>query len=79
MTSLNSLGTRLLIDGELVTDVDFTVDVINPSTGEVARTVPLGGIGEVDCAIAAARRAFRRRRVAFPAGRSARRNHDAAW
>ena len=58
MTSLSSVGTHLLIDGELVTDVDATVDVINPSTGEVARTVPLGGIGEVASAIAAARRAF---------------------
>jgi aldehyde dehydrogenase (NAD+) len=58
MTSLSSLGTHLLIDGELVTDVGSTVDVVNPSTGELARTVPLGGIAEVDSAIAAARRAF---------------------
>ena len=58
MTLLSSLGTRLLIDGALVTGVGDTIEVINPSTGEVARRVPLGGIGEVDSAIAAARRAF---------------------
>ncbi|TAM65273.1 aldehyde dehydrogenase family protein [Mycobacterium sp.] len=58
MTSLRSPGTHLLIDGELVSDVAATVDVINPSTGEPVRTVPLGGVGEIDAAIAAARRAF---------------------
>jgi aldehyde dehydrogenase (NAD+) len=58
MTSLRSLGTRLLIDGELVNDTGSTEDVINPSTGEPARTVPQGGPAEVDSAIAAARRAF---------------------
>jgi aldehyde dehydrogenase (NAD+) len=58
MTSLRSLGTRLLIDGELLSGVGSTVDVINPSTGELAGTVPMGGLGEVDSAIAAARRAF---------------------
>jgi aldehyde dehydrogenase (NAD+) len=58
MTSLSSLGTHLLVDGQLVGDLDSTADVINPSTGELARTVPQGGLGEVDAAIAAARRAF---------------------
>ncbi|KZS61321.1 hypothetical protein A4G26_11325 [Mycobacterium kansasii] len=58
MKSLSSLGTHLLIDGELVGDVDSTVDVINPSNGELARTLPLGGLAEVDAAITAARRAF---------------------
>ncbi len=58
MTSLGSIGTHLLIDGELVSDVDSTVDVINPSTGELARTLPQGGLVEVDSAIAAARNAF---------------------
>ncbi|MGO9098471.1 MAG: aldehyde dehydrogenase family protein [Mycobacterium sp.] len=58
MKSLSSLGTHLLIDGQLVSDLDSTVDVINPSTGELARTVPHGGLAEVDSAIAGARRAF---------------------
>ena len=78
MTSLSSVGIHLLIDSELVTDVDATVNVINPSTGEVARTVPLGGIGEVASAIAAARRAFDRGRVASSASHSAQRNPHAA-
>ena len=58
MTSLHSVGTRLLIDGELVDGLDATVDVVNPSTGESVRTVPQGGISEIDAAIGAARRAF---------------------
>ena len=58
MTSVASLGTHLLINGELVSDVGSTIDVINPSTGEVARTVPQGGIAEADFALNAARRAF---------------------
>ena len=58
MTSVHTLGTRLLIGGELVGTADSTVDVINPSTGETARTVPQGGLGEVETAIAAARKAF---------------------
>lgn len=58
MTSLSSLGTHLLIDGELVGDADSSIDVINPSTGEVARTLPQGGVAHVHSAIAAARRAF---------------------
>lgn len=58
MTSVRSRGTRLLIDGQLIGDLGSTIDVINPSTGELARTVPQGGLAEVDSAIAAARRAF---------------------
>jgi len=58
MTSLRSIGTRLLIDGQLVGDLGSTVGVINPSTGELARTVPQGGPTEADAAIGAARRAF---------------------
>jgi aldehyde dehydrogenase (NAD+) len=58
MTPLRSLGTHLLIDGELVSGLGSTVDVINPSTGELARKVAMGGLDEVDAAIAAARRAF---------------------
>jgi aldehyde dehydrogenase (NAD+) len=58
MTSVRSLGAHLLIDGELVGDLGSTVGVINPSTGELARTVPQGSPAEADTAIAAARRAF---------------------
>ncbi|QLL09862.1 aldehyde dehydrogenase family protein [Mycobacterium vicinigordonae] len=58
MTALHSVGTRLLIDGRLVADPGTTVDVINPSTGEVARSVPQGGVAEANAAIGAARRAF---------------------
>jgi aldehyde dehydrogenase (NAD+) len=58
MTSLDAVGTRLLIDGDLRRDVGATVDVVNPSTGEVVRTVPHGGVAELDSALAAARRAF---------------------
>lgn len=58
MTSPGAIGTRLLIDGELVGDVGATSDVINPSTGQVERTVPRGGLGELDTALTAARRAF---------------------
>ncbi|KUI29219.1 aldehyde dehydrogenase family protein [Mycobacterium sp. GA-2829] len=58
MTSLDTVGTRLLIDGDLIADVGATFDVVNPSTGEVARTVPLGGPAHADAALAAARRAF---------------------
>lgn len=58
MTSVASLGTHLLINGDLVSDVGSAIDVINPSTGDVARTVPQGGITEVDLALKAARRTF---------------------
>jgi aldehyde dehydrogenase (NAD+) len=58
MTSLGSIGTHLLIDGELIADPESMVDVVNPSTGELARSVPQGGLAQVDAAIAAARQAF---------------------
>ncbi|MEB3070676.1 aldehyde dehydrogenase family protein [[Mycobacterium] vasticus] len=51
-------GSHLLIDGRLVADTGASADVINPSTGEVARTVPIGGSAEIDAAVAAARRCF---------------------
>ncbi len=60
MTPVGSLGTHLLIDGELVGDLRSGIDVINPSTGELARTVPQGGPAEAEAAIAAARWAFDR-------------------
>jgi aldehyde dehydrogenase (NAD+) len=58
VTPLDASGTRVLIDGELLGDVGATCDVVNPSTGEVVRTVPHGGLVELDSALAAARRAF---------------------
>ncbi|HET7742840.1 MAG TPA: aldehyde dehydrogenase family protein [Mycobacterium sp.] len=58
MTSPDAIGTRLLIDGELLGDVGATCEVINPSTGQVVRTVPRGGPVELDSALTGARRAF---------------------
>lgn len=58
MTSLASVGTHLLIDGELTDELGSTIDVINPSTGALARSVPNGSLAEVDSAITGARRAF---------------------
>lgn len=58
MTVLDDVGTRLLIDGELLRDVGATSDVVDPSTGKVVRTVPQGGLAELDSAIGGARRAF---------------------
>ncbi len=58
MTSARLVGGRLLIDGELVGNIGTTIDVVDPSTGGVVRSVPHGGLGELDAAIGAARRAF---------------------
>lgn len=46
-----------LIDGEMVTTA-ATLDVVNPATEEVIGQVPACGKGELDRAVAAARRAF---------------------
>jgi acyl-CoA reductase-like NAD-dependent aldehyde dehydrogenase len=52
--------TRMLIDGELVeARSGKRFETINPANGEVVATVPLGDEGEVDLAVAAARRAFK--------------------
>lgn len=58
MTALDTVGTRLLVDGDLITDVAQTCDVVDPSTGQVVRTVPQGGPAELDAALTGARRAF---------------------
>jgi aldehyde dehydrogenase (NAD+) len=58
MTSVDASGTRMLVDGELLAGTGATFDVVNPSTGEVVRTVPRGGLGELESALAAARRTF---------------------
>ena len=50
---------RMLIGGESVDAADGqTFDVVNPATGAVIATAPLGGREDVDRAVAAARKAF---------------------
>src|SRR5689334_14412550 len=52
-------GPRLFIDGEWVdASSDDAIDVINPATEDVIASVPQASIGDVDRAVAAARRAF---------------------
>lgn len=58
MTALDTVGTRLLVDGALITDAAQMCDVVDPSTGQVVRTVPQGGPAELDAALSGARRAF---------------------
>ncbi len=49
---------RHWIGGQAMAGGARTIDVLNPSTGEVITRVPLGGVAEVEQAVAAARRAF---------------------
>jgi len=50
---------RMLIGGESVDAADGqTFDVVNPATGRVMATAPLGGRADVDRAVDAARKAF---------------------
>jgi acyl-CoA reductase-like NAD-dependent aldehyde dehydrogenase len=50
---------RMMIGGESVDAADGgTFDVVNPATGAVIATAPLGGREDVDRAVAAARKAF---------------------
>lgn len=54
---------EMLIDGEWRSAVGGEVlDVINPADGAVIATIPSGGSGDVDAAVAAARRALEDRR-----------------
>ena len=55
-TLRNDFG--LLIDGN-VEDAPGSLDVINPATGKVFARCPAAGTGELDRAVAAARRAFK--------------------
>src|ERR1700689_5467314 len=49
----------LLIDGELVEAADgATFETVDPATGEPITTIAQAGQGDVDAAVAAARRAF---------------------
>ena len=51
--------TRMVIGGETVDALDGqTFDVVNPATGAVIATAPLGGREDVDRAVEAARKAF---------------------
>jgi acyl-CoA reductase-like NAD-dependent aldehyde dehydrogenase len=51
--------TRMVIGGETVDALDGkTFDVVNPATGSVIATAPLGGREDVDRAVAAAQKAF---------------------
>ena len=50
---------QFYIDGQWVPPaVPRTLDVINPSTEEVAARISMGSAADVDAAVAAARRAF---------------------
>ena len=50
---------RMIIGGEAVDAADGqTFEVVNPATGRVIATAPLGGRADVDRAVAVARRAF---------------------
>ena len=55
--------TRMVIGGETVDALDGqTFDVVNPATGSVIATAPLGGREDVDRAVAAAQKAFEDRK-----------------
>ena len=52
--------TRMVIDGKLLpAQSGKQFETVNPATGEVVATVPLGDAAEADLAVAAARRAFK--------------------
>jgi phenylacetaldehyde dehydrogenase len=63
--TLSSLARpfEMLIDGDWRSAIDGDVlDVVNPADGAVIATILSGGAGDVDAAVAAARRAFEDRR-----------------
>ena len=65
------LRQAMLIDGEWVqADSGLTIDVLNPSSGELVARVPNGGAGETRRAIEAAERAMRGWRKALPKQRA---------
>ena len=58
-TTTAPTSTRMIVGGEAVDAADGqTFDVVNPATGAVIATAPLGGKEDVDRAVEAARRAF---------------------
>ena len=57
--STDVMTARMVIGGESVDAADGqTFDVINPATGAIIATAPLGGPADVERAVAAARQAF---------------------
>ncbi|MEJ7748709.1 MAG: aldehyde dehydrogenase family protein [Candidatus Limnocylindrales bacterium] len=57
------LATRMVIGGSLVDAVDGqTFEIVNPATGGVLASAPLGGREDVDRAVAAAQAAFSERK-----------------
>jgi betaine-aldehyde dehydrogenase len=57
------IRARMVIGGEQVDAADGqTFDVVNPATGKVIATAPLGGREDVDRAVAAAKKAFEDRK-----------------
>jgi acyl-CoA reductase-like NAD-dependent aldehyde dehydrogenase len=60
---------RLFIDGEFI-ETGATIPTIDPGTGELLADVALAGQGEVDAAVAAARRAFEGWRFTPPTERA---------
>jgi acyl-CoA reductase-like NAD-dependent aldehyde dehydrogenase len=62
-TQADVLTTHMIIGGEPVDAADgLTFDVVDPSTGSVIATAPLGGPADVDLAVQAARKAFDERK-----------------
>jgi len=62
-TGADVIRTRMVIGGEQVDAADGqTFDVVNPATGKVIATAPLGGREDVDRAVAAAKKAFEDRK-----------------
>jgi acyl-CoA reductase-like NAD-dependent aldehyde dehydrogenase len=59
----NASAVRMVIGGEQVDAADGqTFAVVNPATGQVVATAPLGGREDVDRAVAAAQKAFQDRK-----------------
>ncbi len=74
-TTADVVHSRMVIGGETVDAADGqTFDVVNPATGKVIATAPLGGKADVDRAVEAARRAFDDRKgwATWPAGKRGR-------
>ena len=56
-------AVRMVIGGEQVDAADGqTFDIVNPATGQVVASAPLGGREDVDRAVAAAQKAFEDRK-----------------
>ncbi|WP_428951213.1 gamma-aminobutyraldehyde dehydrogenase [Streptomyces sp. cg35] len=67
---MSTTAFRNFIDGAFAEAADGrTLDIVDPTTGEVYATSPLSGAAEVDAAMAAAARAFQAWRDATPADR----------